>query len=190
MRTTLSKIVAILLSMGLVLAGLTSGVFNVYAQDAIVTTSNIPSSTSSANLNITKAIGTIASLQNDESDNPGWVTSGFWELMIPKPLEDLQLNTATAGKFNASFTMIRLNGTAIHNHTITSFALKNSSMPTNITSILNGSSTVSMKEGLAENVSTSIRIMDQGTISIWLDPSKVNNHFGSTPIYGTIVRIS
>jgi hypothetical protein len=24
-------------------------------------------------------------------------------------------------------------------------------------------------------------------ISIWLDPSKVNNHFGNTPIYGTVM---
>jgi hypothetical protein len=110
--------------------------------------------------------------------------------MNTRPLEDHQLNTTTTGKFDASFMMIRLNGTAIHNHTITSFELKNSSMLNNITSILNGTSIVSMKEGLAENVPTSIRIMDQGTISIWLDPSRVNNHFGSTPIYGTIVRIS
>jgi hypothetical protein len=34
----------------------------------------------------------------------------------------------------------------------------------------------------------SIRITGDKVISIWLDPSKVNNHFGNTPIYGTVIE--
>jgi hypothetical protein len=89
--------------------------------------------------------------------------------------------------FNTSFKMVKLNGTAAHNHTITNFVLSNMSMPNNMTRIFNGTATASLKEGPVTDIPTSIRIMGDKVISIWLDPSKVNNHFGNTPIYGTVM---
>ena len=56
-----------------------------------------------------------------------------------------------------------------------------------MTRIFIGTSTASLKEGPTTDIPTSIRIMGDKVISIWLDPSKVNNHFGNTPIYGTIM---
>ena len=76
---------------------------------------------------------------------------------------------------------------AAHNHTITNFVLSNMSMPNNMTRIFNGTATASLKEGPVTDIPTSIRIMGDKVISIWLDPSKVNNHFGNTPIYGTVM---
>jgi hypothetical protein len=28
--------------------------------------------------------------------------------------------------------------------------------------------------------------MENNTVSIWLDPTRTSNHFGETPIYGTV----
>jgi hypothetical protein len=43
-----------------------------------------------------------------------------------------------------------------------------------------------MKDGPVENVLSNITILDNSTVSIWLDPTLTNDHFGETPIYGTV----
>jgi hypothetical protein len=139
--------------------------------------------------------GTIASIQNDENGtNPTWMTSGHWKTNLLN--NQSQSTTSSKGNmsssssgsvFNTSFEMVKLDGTAAHTHTITNFVLANASMPNNMTRIFNGTATASLKEGPVTNIPTSIRIMGDKVISIWLDPSKVNNHFGNTPIYGIVM---
>jgi hypothetical protein len=140
--------------------------------------------------------GTISSIQNDENGNPSWVVSGHWKANLLSNQSQSsssgggQANTSSSSSgsvFNTSFKMVKLNGTANHTHTITNFVLSNMSMPNNMTRIFNGTATASLKEGPVTDIPTSIRIMGDKVISIWLDPSKVNNHFGNTPIYGTVI---
>ena len=140
--------------------------------------------------------GTISSIQNDENGNPSWVVSGHWKANLLSNQSQSsssgggQANTSSSSSgsvFNTSFKMVKLNGTANHTHTITNFVLANMSMPNNMTRIFNGTVTASLKEGPVTDIPTSIRIMGDKVISIWLDPSKVNNHFGNTPIYGTVM---
>src|SRR5215204_1455138 len=135
--------------------------------------------------------GTISSIQNDESGNPAWVVSGHWKANLLSNQSNVtsQGNISSSGPtFNASVEMIMLNGTAAHTHTITNFVLANTSMPNNMTRIFNGTSTASMREGPVTDIPTGISIMGDKVISIWLDPSKINNHFGNTPIYGTVMN--
>jgi hypothetical protein len=139
--------------------------------------------------------GTIASIQNDENGNPSWIVSGHWKGNLlnnqsQSNNSSIQGNTSSSplgSIFNTSFKMVKLDGTANHTHTITNFVLSNMSMPNNMTRIFNGTATASLKEGPVADIPTSIRIMGDKVISIWLDPSKVNNHFGNTPIYGTVM---
>jgi hypothetical protein len=52
---------------------------------------------------------------------------------------------------------------------------------------VNGTATVTMVEdGPVDNVPLSIKAMNNNVISILVDPTKVNNHFGNTPIFGLI----
>ena len=136
--------------------------------------------------------GTISSIQNDESGNPAWVVSGHWKANLLSNQSNVtsqgNISSSSGPKFNASVEMIMLNGTAAHTHTITNFVLANTSMPNNMTRIFNGTSTASMREGPVTNIPTGISIMGDKVISIWLDPSKINNHFGNTPIYGTVMN--
>jgi len=92
------------------------------------------------------------------------------------------------GQFVASFDMVRTNGSALHQHQIDNFTLTEISMPNNNTAVFNGTSTVTMKDGPVSKVPTSVTGMDDNVVSIYLDPSAVNNHFGDTPIYGTITK--
>ena len=142
--------------------------------------------------------GTIASIQNDENGNPSWIVAGHWKTNLlnnqsqssssqGNTTSSPSTSTSSGSVFNTSFRMVKLDGTANHTHTITNFVLVNTSMPNNMTRIFNGTSTASLKEGPATDIPTSIRIMGDKVISIWLDPSKVNNHFGNTPIYGMVM---
>ena len=56
--------------------------------------------------------------------------------------------------------------------------------PTFNSTVLNGTSTVTMKEGPVKDVPTQITLLGNSVINILLEPTKVNNHFGSGPVYG------
>jgi hypothetical protein len=134
--------------------------------------------------------GTIASLQNDENGNLTWILSGNWRTniltqLIGNPIK----NSSSAGLplFDAFFDMVLTNGSAKHQHRITNFTLTGASLSNNnMTLVFNGTSTVTMKDGPIENVLSNITILDNSTVSIWLDPTLTNDHFGETPIYGTV----
>jgi hypothetical protein len=148
-------------------------------------------------LNYTSATGNIASLQNNASGRQAWLVSGNWQLLIFKPrIEENKTKPATV-TFDSIFDMVGLNGAAKHEHTISisDFNLTNVNNFMNntdhvLTTTFNGTSTVTMTGSSQNNVLTSIKVMDKGTISLWVDPSKINNHFGNTPIYGIISKQS
>ena len=125
-------------------------------------------------------LGTIASIQNDKIGKPAWVVSGVWES------NNINSNSPT---FNATFNMFMLNGSAAHKHTITDFKISGNPTTTGNTTTYNGTATVSLKKGPVTGVPISIRLMGDSAASIWVDPSKTENHFGNTPIYGAQHRI-
>jgi hypothetical protein len=146
------------------------------------------------------AAGTIASLQNDKNGNPAWIVSGFWKgslTNLTSPMSSSSnsssSNTTTnknlpTATFNAIFNMVMLNGTAMHKHEISNFTLTSISMPNEKTVVSNGTATITMKEGPVNAVPVSVRTMDNNVISIMPDPAKTKDHFGNTPIYGTIIK--
>ena len=151
------------------------------------------------------AFGTIASLQNDENGNPTWIVSGLWEGSVPMDNKtqvgggDQFTNTtanATAmtsnlpnATFHSKFNMVMTNGSAKHDHEIYNFELTNISNPNNTTSVFNGTATITMRQGPVDDVPVSIKRIDTNVLSIWADPTKINKHFGNTPIFGTIEKL-
>jgi hypothetical protein len=156
------------------------------------------------------AFGTIASLQNDENGNPTWIVSGVWKgsLSIGNKTQSggganqttstspttANATAATTGSlpnatFNSKFNMVMTNGSAKHDHEIYNFKLTSMSNPNNTTSVFNGTATITMKQGPVENVPVSIKRIDNNVISLWVDTTKTNNHFGNTPIFGTIEKL-
>jgi hypothetical protein len=140
--------------------------------------------------------GPIASIQNNESGQPAWVVLGFWRgnLLSFNETTTTTANSegnasslAAAAIFNANLRMIMLNGSGAHTHVITYFILSNVSSNENGTKTYTGNSTISMPEAPIVDVPTTIKISGE-IISIFPDPSKVNQHFGNTPIYGAIVE--
>jgi hypothetical protein len=165
--------------------------------------SNVSSLNTAINkLNFTSASGTIASLQNDASGRPAWIVSGQWEMLVFKPrLEESQSKPATV-TFNAMFDMVRIDGVALHKHTISSTLNLTgiSNLANNYTHLssttINGTTRL-VTIGLSNTsvmsnivVPVSIKITDRSTFSLWIDPSKTGNHFGNTPIYGIVTTES
>jgi hypothetical protein len=84
--------------------------------------------------------------------------------------------------------MVLTNGAAMHKHQIYNFTLTDISMPDNATMIYNGTATITMREGPVHDVPMSATVEEDNAISLWIDPTKIDNHFGDTPVYGTIVK--
>lgn len=137
--------------------------------------------------------GMISSLQNDEQGRQAWIVAGRWMLDM-----DAQNDTATsnmtgrisiASGLHAMLHMVRLNGSAMHNHEISNFTQVGDATfngDTNSTTIT-GTATITLREGPVQNVPSTIEIAQDKVIAISPDPAAVENHFGNTPIYGVVV---
>src|ERR671918_1107408 len=90
----------------------------------------------------------------------------------------------SAPVFNTSVRMINFNGTGEHTHSITNFALESVTMPNNMMTIFNGTSTANLREGPIKDIPATITFTNDKVISIWLDPAKIKYHYGDTPVYG------
>jgi hypothetical protein len=150
------------------------------------------------------AFGTIASLQNDENGNPTWIVSSLWEgsLSMDKKAQGRggnQSNTpanATAATaslpnstFHSKFNMVMINGSAMHDPEIYDFTLPDRSMPNNSTVVYNGTATMTMRQVPVPDVPISVKTMDNNAVSMWVDPTKIDNHFGNTSIFGTTEKL-
>lgn len=138
------------------------------------------------------AFGTIASLQNDENGNPLWVVSGLYKgslTMNNKTQDGVATGSLPNATLNSKFNMVMTNGSAMHDHRIYNFTLTDMSMPNNSTTVFNGTATITMRQGPVHDVPLSIKAMENNAVSIWVDPTKIQNHFGKTPIFGTIEKL-
>ena len=135
-------------------------------------------------MNKNESVGTISSIQRQEGDSPAWMLSGNWNTnLINKSIDEF--NTNNASKFDATLSMIMLNGSAKHQHHLSDFLITDVT-DENDTISYKGLATVTMKDGPITDVPTEIKIINKNVISIWFDPTVVKNHFGVSPIYGAI----
>jgi len=128
--------------------------------------------------------GAISSIQNNNQGKPGWVLSGHWFTNIINKTKD-SFNQTNPAKFDSWFYMSMLDGSAMHKHTISNFSLSDISSQGNTTSY-KGTVTISLKEGPVKEVPIEIKVMNNHVITLSLDATKTNKHFGDTPIYGII----
>src|SRR5215469_9829801 len=157
----------------------------VAATVAMITSASIASMASAkCPVSLNTATGTIASIQNGKNGKPEWILSGAWDF------KNMNTNSPT---FSSTFNMAMLNGSEPHMHTIKDFKLSVSAGHastsqgnfTKVATKYNGTATVIMKGTPISNVRISINLVGH-VMSLWIDPTKVMNHFGNTPIYGFV----
>lgn len=133
--------------------------------------------------------GTISSVQLDKNSRPDWILSGHWRsnlLSISNTPKQTNASATTTPVFDATFEMVMVNGSGLHRHSLTNFALTKISTQNKSAAEFNGTAAISLRNGPVSDVPTSIKFMGNHTISIWLDPGKIQSHFGNTPIFGTV----
>ncbi|HZD83881.1 MAG TPA: hypothetical protein VE076_13495 [Nitrososphaeraceae archaeon] len=140
---------------------------------------------------LSNTTGGIVSLQNGQDGKPKWIVPGKWQMVVINPQKltgNHTNNTAPKIIFNASFGMTSLDGITQYRHNdISNFKLTGNPVNTNKTNILNGTVTVSLNHGgrtVYHLVPISIKIMNNSTMSMWLNPEFVEHQLGSPPIYG------
>ncbi|GKS61672.1 hypothetical protein YTPLAS21_11300 [Candidatus Nitrosocosmicus sp.] len=135
----------------------------------------------------TYIFGPITGISEDDNGSTEWVLAGVWRASLPNST-DISNNNTNGTTFNAAIEMIRPDGSARHTHTLTDFVLLNPSSESGTNStIFNGTSTVSLADGPALDIPTSVKLSNNNIITIWLDPESSDNHFGISPkIFGVV----
>ena len=121
----------------------------------------------------TKA-GVFNHTQTDSSGNTTWINSGNWSMT--------GINSSSPS-FTAIIEMAKPNGSAGHEHEVNDFKLIGSPVLENQTIHLNGTSTITMRDGPVTTEPTVIAL-SQGKIDIYFDPDNINNHFENQSISG------
>jgi hypothetical protein len=126
--------------------------------------------------------GPIAGLSENESGAVDWIMVGNWRSNMVN--DTTAQHNQSSDVFNAAIEMIKPDGTARHTHTLTDFVVLNVSHPDTNSTLYNGTSTISLRDGPATDIPTTIQKSNDSAITINIDPESVDNHFGKLPIYG------
>ena len=156
---------------------------------------------------IEHADGELTSLQTD-TDNATWIVTGKWVLASDPSL--IGQSNSSSAQFNATIHTRTTNNLQGHEHKISNFNLVNSAISSGDEGsiiVFNGTASVETDVGLYSDVPISIRMMDKapailsistqsneikpqwvpqgGTIALLID-ERIQDHFGTTPVYGDI----
>jgi hypothetical protein len=141
-------------------------------------------------LNHKHVFGPLIGVTKNDTGDVDWVIAGTWRSILTNDTNDnTTQNNQSSGAFKAAIEMIRPDGTSRHSHTLTDFVVMNSTQNAdNNSTIFNGTSTISLHEGPAVDIPTSIQRSNNGNIYIvTIDPESVDYHFGKSPlIYGIV----
>ena len=118
--------------------------------------------------------------------------SGTWRSILTNDTvnninENITQNNQPSEEFKAAIEMIKLDGTGRHTHALTDFVVLNTTSTDNgIYTNYNGTSTISLREGPAVDVPTTIQKSNNDSVFIiTINPESVDYHFGKSPlIYG------
>jgi hypothetical protein len=121
----------------------------------------------------TKA-GVFNYTQTDSSGNTTWINSGNWSMT--------GINSSSPS-LTAIIEMAKPNGSAGHEHEINDFKLIGSPVIENQTIHLNGTSTITRRDGPVTNEPTVIALSLE-KIDIYFDPEDIKNHFENQSISG------
>jgi hypothetical protein len=164
----------------------------------------MPSSSTQTQKPTDRMTGRIANIQN-ENGKPTWIQAGIWMLKTKGTSESggnvtagnqtsaaggsSSSNKIAAGNTNvdfiARFEMVQLNGSAAHEHNVTDLKASTVTFENN-TLTVKGTATVTMKNGPVQGVPVTIRIINNAVLALTIGPDKVDSHFGTEPIYGTV----
>lgn len=149
----------------------------------VLTSRTLPINATPTETSTTKLHGLIISLQFFDNGTASWIVSGRWRVdinydingVVPQSIKNL----------NVSLGMISADGLVTKKYALSDFKESTASYDkqTHMATI-NGTLRILMGGQAIDNVRTTLKFFERNIITIRLDPSKTNNDFGNTPIYG------
>lgn len=131
--------------------------------------------------------GVIASIQQDDSGNPAWITAGHWKIESDTPLLGDNSTEPHISNFTATVYMVsNADGTAFHVHEISNFVQTDVQHQGPNATTVNGTFTVTLQEEPINDVRGYIYIVGD-KIEFWVDPTVTDNHFGPSAIMGIVL---
>jgi dienelactone hydrolase family protein len=82
--------------------------------------------------------------------------------------------------------MVMTDGSAMHSHAISNFTQTNVTSEGSTTHILKGRVTITMRDGPISGVPLTIKMFNNALIAMWIGPDRIDSHFGTDPVYGTL----
>ena len=129
------------------------------------------------------ATGSISSLILTNRTDPQYVLSGSWNVLA---------SNGNITDFKANFTMVSVNGTDRHMHSIINF---NSNVVAPLILDIHGTTFTGESDITTDDdvtwhgIQTTVTIEEHDVIKIALDDHEVDNHFNDQPIYGVVFSI-
>lgn len=133
-------------------------------------------------INIPASSATVAASDYLYSYGPIASINGDWVLAGGHMAYNNPSNLSDSG-FHSTFSMVMKNGSGYHIHQMSNTTGEDITMEGNNT-VYHGTVTVTMRDGPVSNVPTTWTVYNNNTLAISMDPTKIDNHFGDTPIYG------
>jgi hypothetical protein len=159
----------------------------VYATDNTTTSETDPAlvfflTNPTGNFNATGSISSLVA-SNSRTADPQYVIVGNWNVLA---------SNGNITDFGANFTMVSVNGTDRHMHSITNFS-SNVVAPLILdvhgTTFTGESDITTDGNVMWQAIQTTVTIARQDTIKITFNHNNINNHFQNQPIYGVVFSI-
>jgi hypothetical protein len=138
------------------------------------------------NFNATGSISSLVMVSSNNSNrtaDPQYILSGDWNVLA---------SNGNITDFSANFTMVSINGTDRHMHSITNFS-SNVVAPLILDihgTTFTGESDITIDDNVTWHaIQTTVTITRHDTITITFNHENVNNHFHNQPIYGIVSSI-
>jgi len=138
------------------------------------------------NFNATGSISSLVMVSSNNSNrtaDPQYILSGDWNVLA---------SNGNITDFSANFTMVSINGTDRHMHSITNFS-SNVVAPLILDihgTTFTGESDITIDDNVTWHaIQTTVTITRHDTITITFNHENVNNHFQNQPIYGVVSSI-
>jgi hypothetical protein len=140
--------------------------------------------------------GSLVGITVSETWKVDWVITGTWRSILTNDTfnntnEKVIQNNKSSGGFKASIEMIKPDGTGRHTHALTDFVVLNTTSTDNGNyTNYNGTSTISLRDGPAVDVPTTIQKSNNDSVfMIKINPESVDYHFGNSSLYMALVSI-
>jgi hypothetical protein len=165
---------------------LTIGVFLGFSSNIHLITTHYVYAVPSTDVTTTKSSrfsGPVTSLQFSTDGNASWIVSGRWKMDLY--FDNAAIVPLSVRNFNMTLVMVSADGSISQRYKLSDLKQSIISYENKTkTSTIRGTVTIAPEGEPTDNVGGVLKIINKKVLTVSLDPLKMKDRFGGTPIYG------